>query len=57
MNANTARIIAMSLGVVAVLFFIAGPLGILAGNVGTFLGIAASLGAGLFWALTGRTGE
>ena len=57
MSKDTARQVAMILGVVTALFFMSAAFDILPSNIGIFLGIAASLVTGLVWSLAGRAGE
>ena len=54
MTKSTARMTATTLGVVAAIFYLAAAFDLLPSNIGIFLGVAASLVAGLFWTFVGQ---
>jgi hypothetical protein len=54
MNRNTLTILAIAFGFLAGTFFMAPSFGILAQNVGVFLGIVSGAIAGFGWSIRGR---
>ena len=54
MTRRTVHMVATTLGVVATLFYIAPSFDILPRNIGTFMGIASGMVAGLLWGFSGR---
>lgn len=54
MNRNTITILAIAFGFLAGIFFMAPSFGILAQNVGAFLGIVSGIIAAFGWTIRGR---
>lgn len=54
MNRNNITLLALAFGSLAAIFFLAPSFGILAKNVGSFLGVVSGILAAFVWANIGR---
>lgn len=54
MNRNNITLLALAFGFLAAIFFMAPSFGILAKNVGSFLGVVSGIIAAFGWAISGR---